>query len=192
MTSQSSVRLPMTNASARNNGGREQRHRIRRTTSVPPNLQVEYSPEAARHSWGVGILPRLHSGHGAPHPPHPPQPHACGPSHGLPGWLTLTQPMSWQRVHFIVAGLLLFAAHAGPNEPLRLASHFSIAADKTPLLRERFTFLQCFLRCTCGCDKPCEAAQQEKQRNQESNLFHSEYVLLCRSSAINHPDIMLS
>jgi hypothetical protein len=40
----------------------------------------------------------LHIGHGAPAPP---QPQACGPSHGLSGCLSQTQPQSSQRAHFM-------------------------------------------------------------------------------------------
>jgi hypothetical protein len=36
--------------------------------------------------------------------PAPPQPQAAAPSHGIAGWLSHTQKLSWQTVHvmFIV------------------------------------------------------------------------------------------
>ena len=40
----------------------------------------------------------LHHGQGMPAAPHL---QVCGPSHGRPGWVSQTQPQSWQRVHLI-------------------------------------------------------------------------------------------
>jgi hypothetical protein len=64
---------------------------------------LQTSSISTRKPFGMrgGVSPSylLHHGHGAPAAPHP---QALGPSHGLPGWTSHTQPISWQSVHFIV------------------------------------------------------------------------------------------
>jgi hypothetical protein len=75
---------------------------VRPAQSREPSFSIlTKKPSGIRGVVSVSYL--LHHGHGAPTAP---QGQAFGPFHGLPRWVSQTQPMSWQRVHFIASLIL--------------------------------------------------------------------------------------
>jgi hypothetical protein len=79
--------------------------------SQPPSLLISISKPSGMR----GAPPSsgtLQSEQGIPGAP---QPQAFGPLHGLPGWVSQTQPMSWHRLHFIQGNgsFCDIATHAG-------------------------------------------------------------------------------
>jgi hypothetical protein len=94
-------------------------------TEVDARFRISDDIGSQGSSTSVGVKPdgsrgrspsagTLHAGQGTPAAP---QPQAAGPSHGIAGWLSHTQKVSWQTVHVMVID-----HHSAASSALRPAS----------------------------------------------------------------------